>query len=648
MPPARRAAAGVRVPTTTPTRRVTRSQTSATRSQQPAQKRSSSNSPARSPSTRTPAKSPTLRKKKSSRKSSRNSSRRMSTPRIASSDSDDDDDALESVSLLRGDGTVDSDDDIETAIASRRTRKNKLKLPRQADWTEEKGNIFFLLLLYTLQGVPIGLSVSMSFLLQARKGSYSNQAIFSSASYPFSFKLFWAPIVDGIYSRAFGRRKSWLVPIQLMCGFFMLGMASVVDDLLDSRDGSEPDIQMLTLLFGTLYFFMATQDVAVDGWALTMLSKHNVGYASTCNSIGQSFGVFLGNAVFLALSSTQFCNEYVRSIPQSEPLLTLAFFLGFWGVMFLIITTALWAFKREKDDKEDVTVARAYQEIYGVIQLPNIKTLIFILLTFNVAFAPMDYMASLKLTDYGMPARHLAFISTLLMPLQMLMARYTAGPAPLSLWMRAYPFRIITGIFAGVVIWYAQHAGTPIEGDHDGDASFPATYFAILVAVMVVANIMSTLMFISVLSFFSKISRFNAAIGGTYMTLLNAVCNFGSKWLGQLSQAMTDRISVKQCYPATAAAAAEARRAVSPFDFLSRGMSLPTGEPESYASCVVRADATRCTEAGGSCVTEIDGFYVLLVASTVVGLLWWSVMRTRVLALQSAAPKSWRAKIGGN
>ena len=40
---------------------------------------------------------------------------------------------------------------------------------------------------------------------------------------------------------------------------------------------------------------MATQDIAVDGWALTMLLRENVGYASTCNSIGQAIGYFLVN-----------------------------------------------------------------------------------------------------------------------------------------------------------------------------------------------------------------------------------------------------------------------------------------------------------------------------------------------------------------
>ena len=42
--------------------------------------------------------------------------------------------------------------------------------------------------------------------------------------------------------------------------------------------------------FFALYFLMATQDIAVDGWALTMLSRKKVGYAGTCNSVGQTLG----------------------------------------------------------------------------------------------------------------------------------------------------------------------------------------------------------------------------------------------------------------------------------------------------------------------------------------------------------------------
>lgn len=59
-------------------------------------------------------------------------------------------------------------------------------------------------------------------------------------------------------------------------------------------------------------FFFAPQDIAVDGWALTMLSRENVGYASTCNTIGQTLGFFISQVGFLALYDAGVCNKYFR------------------------------------------------------------------------------------------------------------------------------------------------------------------------------------------------------------------------------------------------------------------------------------------------------------------------------------------------
>ena len=52
-------------------------------------------------------------------------------------------------------------------------------------------------------------------------------------------------------------------------------------------------VLILFSMFFFLNFLAATQDIAVDGWALTMLQRHNVGYASTCNSVGQVENAFL-------------------------------------------------------------------------------------------------------------------------------------------------------------------------------------------------------------------------------------------------------------------------------------------------------------------------------------------------------------------
>ena len=60
--------------------------------------------------------------------------------------------------------------------------------------------------------------------------------------------------------------------------------------LHDSLEASNLDIRNLTVCFFILNFCAATQDIAVDGWALTMLPEKNVGLASTCNSVGQVRG----------------------------------------------------------------------------------------------------------------------------------------------------------------------------------------------------------------------------------------------------------------------------------------------------------------------------------------------------------------------
>ena len=62
--------------------------------------------------------------------------------------------------------------------------------------------------------------------------------------------------------------------------------------------------------------FHETQDIAVDGWALTLLSPENVAYASTCQTVGTTLGYFTSFTIFLALNNGQFCDAYLRhSLP---------------------------------------------------------------------------------------------------------------------------------------------------------------------------------------------------------------------------------------------------------------------------------------------------------------------------------------------
>lgn len=55
-----------------------------------------------------------------------------------------------------------------------------------------------------------------------------------------------------------------------------------------------------------------------------------MGYASTCNVVGQTAGFFLGNVAFLALQSKDFANKYFRTIPGNKGI------VEFDGLIFLL------------------------------------------------------------------------------------------------------------------------------------------------------------------------------------------------------------------------------------------------------------------------------------------------------------------------
>eukprot|EP01027_Heterolobosea_sp_BB2_P014741 GEZU01021153.1.p1 GENE.GEZU01021153.1~~GEZU01021153.1.p1 ORF type:complete len:141 (+),score=9.04 GEZU01021153.1:88-510(+) len=67
------------------------------------------------------------------------------------------------------------------------------------DLRKDAYSIAILILLYMIQGVPGGLAFgSIPFLIQS-KTSYTQIGLFSLASYPYSLKLLWSPIVDALY-----------------------------------------------------------------------------------------------------------------------------------------------------------------------------------------------------------------------------------------------------------------------------------------------------------------------------------------------------------------------------------------------------------------------------------------------------------------
>uniref|UniRef100_H3CCF2 Acetyl-coenzyme A transporter 1 n=1 Tax=Tetraodon nigroviridis TaxID=99883 RepID=H3CCF2_TETNG len=487
---------------------------------------------------------------------------------------------------------------------------------------EELGNVSLLLFLYVLQGIPLGLAGSVPLILQSRNVSYSDQAFFSFVFWPFSLKLLWAPLVDSLYFRRFGRRKSWLVPSQYLLGLFMIFLSGTVDRLLEGGDG--PQVVPLTAVFFMLAFLAATQDIAVDGWALTMLSRENVGYASTCNSVGQTAGYFLGNVLFLALESADFCNKYLRAEPRDVGIVTLSDFLFFWGMVFLVSTTLVAILKRENAEggggrgvqEETQGVTETYKLLFSIIKLPSVFTFCVLLLTAKVGFSAADAVTGLKLVEAGVPKETLALLAVPLVPLQILLplaiSKYTAGPRPLDVFHKAFPFscvcgcRLLMGLEFALLVWW-----TPSVRQQGG---FPVYYYATILLSYALHQVALYSMYVACMAFHAKVS--DPLIGGTYMTLLNTVTNLGGNWPSTVALWMVDPLTSKEC----------------------RGAA---GQ-----SCSSAAAAELCAGAGGACVTTLDGYYVESVVCVAIGLLWWAWLGKKMKGLQGRSPEAWKCQAG--
>ena len=379
-------------------------------------------------------------------------------------------------------------------------------LPRQ-----DRRSFLLLVLLYFLQGIPMGLaSGSVPFLLKQHL-SYGQIGVFTLASYPYSLKLLWSPIVDAVWSPRLGRRKSWILPIQVCSGLGMIYLGGRVKEMMVAAGASDGSgVWSFTWWWFFLVFLCATQDIAVDGWALTLLSPQNLSYASTAQTVGLTGGHFLSYTVFLAFNSPDFANRWFRSTPSTEGVMTLGGYLTFWGWGYLLVTLGLAILKKEDKTKERDGILEVYRSMLGILRLRNIQSIIIIHLIAKIGFQANDAVTNLKLIDKGFSQEDLALTVLIDFPFEISLGYYagrwsTSNP-PIHVWCWAFIGRLVAACMAQLVVMI-----------------FPANgvqpwYLLTVIASHIFSTFTNTVMFVAISAFHAKIA--DPAIGGTYMTLL--------------------------------------------------------------------------------------------------------------------------------
>ncbi|KAF2192804.1 hypothetical protein K469DRAFT_717402 [Zopfia rhizophila CBS 207.26] len=486
---------------------------------------------------------------------------------------------------------------------------------------QDQRNFLLLVLLYFLQGIPMGLaSGSVPFLLKSLV-SYSSIGVFSLAAYPYSLKLLWSPIVDAVWTPRVGRRKSWILPIQTVSGFSMIWLGGRVNQMMEYAGQKDSNgIWSFTWWWFALVFLCATQDIAVDGWALTLLSEENLAYASTAQTVGLTAGQFLSYTVFLAFNSKDFTNKMFRpeNAPGDTGLMTLDGYLKFWGWAYLLVTFGLAIMKREERTKNTDGIWEVYKIMGGILKLKNIQTFIVIHLIAKIGFQANDAVTSLKLIDKGFSQEDLALTILIDFPFEVGLGYYIGKWCqtypPMHIWCWAFIGRLFAAGFAQFVVSIFPPGGTTLW------------YLLLVICEHVLSTFMNTVMFVAVSAFHAKIA--DPVIGGTYMTLLATVSNLGGTFPRVFVLKFVDMFTVATCEPPTTTPEPEMLK----------------GELVTKAfSCVLEADKHRCRDGGGFCNVTTDGYYVMNVICIIIGIVtFWGFIKPAALRLQALPLRAWR------
>ncbi|XP_026811512.1 acetyl-coenzyme A transporter 1-like [Rhopalosiphum maidis] len=487
----------------------------------------------------------------------------------------------------------------------------------KGDWH----NIFILLVLYTMQGIAgFGFYKGVMILMQTNKHiTYKVQALFSIVTWPYNLKMIWAPLVDAFCVQKMGRRKSWLIPIQYLIGGCFIYIGNNINEWLPETE--KPDVLKLFYAFLFLQILVATQDIVVDSWALTMLKKNNVVYASTCNAVGAPLGIMMGSFFLVLFTSENFCNTYLRFAPVTGGIVTKEYLFYCLAVLLTLITTLILIFKKEKEYRSEdnyikLNVIQNYLLIWDILKKPSFRVLMLALLTEEIGFATtVPNLLILKLIETGMPKDNIMVISSstyivnIITPI--IISKYTSGPKPMSLFLKVTPFRLIVNIMFVIFLYHT----TKFLATY-GNTGFPIYYYAVLALIFIINNVLGMTMKVSKFSLFNRIS--DPRFGGTYMALLCTFYYLGTFSSTSLAISMIDILTFKEC-------------------------------PLNYNNnCSTSNQNNTCKTNGSSCVVTVNGYYVESALCILFGIGWYYIFRGILKKLQVKSPSHWMVNVKNN
>jgi PAT family beta-lactamase induction signal transducer AmpG len=226
--------------------------------------------------------------------------------------------------------------------------------------------------LYYAEGLPYGfLFKTLSYYLSTEGLSLAAIGLAGLLHLPWTFKFLWAPLVD-----RFGPRAPWIISCQVIIAGAMLGLPGLVP-------GGMLFFGLLTLMA----IASATQDVAIDGYTIDLLTPDEQGPANGMRITTYRVALIASGGLAVWVS------EYLGWAG--------AFALMAASLLLVTVMILLWAPARQPRPKavtetakraSKSVVAVAKQAWGGIINLPHVWAVILFILLFKAGDAFLGQM----------------------------------------------------------------------------------------------------------------------------------------------------------------------------------------------------------------------------------------------------------------
>jgi MFS family permease len=145
--------------------------------------------------------------------------------------------------------------------------------------------------LYFVEGVPWGFqSQALPIFLREHHESLTVIGLLNALSLPWMTKALWAPFVDRYGSHRFGRRKSWIVPLQIALMLSCLFGAWVV---------RSPEWKPVLFVVFLMNACAATMDIAVDALAVDVFRDNGIGTGNITQVVGYKAGSLISGGLLV-------------------------------------------------------------------------------------------------------------------------------------------------------------------------------------------------------------------------------------------------------------------------------------------------------------------------------------------------------------